>query len=391
MTARDDELWHDGRMPERPPLDGLRVALDARYVSRPGVGLGRYLFGIIPALTQAGAHLTLLTNFDTAPYEHLFEDVEWCGFGYKTQTFWEQVSVPRYLRKHDFDVHWLPSTMGTPLFSVGKALKVVTVHDLVQLRFPYEYFVRDPLFALPFSVWVVGALFRSDVILTVSKSSAHDIKRFSRRSATIIAPTLGENALTEPTPEENKDLPDGRYLIYNGGLEKRKCVPEMLAGVAEAFRELPDVRLVLMGSSTGQLEPTLRELGIWERCILTGYISEGRKTAILREAAGLLYLSKFEGYGLPLVEALAAGVPILTNRNSSIPEVVDDAALFVESLSPADIANGIRSLLSEPEQTRLRDAGVRRYQRVAPELSADALVTGVRAALLARGFRGLPA
>lgn len=380
MTAAMAEAPSYGR-----PLEGLKIALDARFVSIPGVGLSRYLFGIIPALRDAGAQLTLITNFDTAPYEHLFDGVEWRGFGYKTQTFWEQLSVPRFLRQRKFDIYWLPATMGTPLVPTGQTLKLTTVHDLVQLHFPVEYFVRDPLFALPFSVWVVGALFRNDEILTVSHASARDIRRFSRRRATVVAPTLGEHILEEPTADDMRDLPEGRYLVYNGGLEKRKRVPTMLEGVAKAFAAHPDLTLVLMGASMKTLEPQLRSLGIWERTFLPGFVTEGRKTALLRGATALLYTSKFEGFGIPLVEAMAARIPILTARNTSIPEVVADAAILLERITPEEIAAGIIRIVDDGEQQRLRAAAVKRHEEILPILSADALVEGVQKVLALQG------
>lgn len=374
-------------MADQRPLEGLRIALDARYVRMPGLGITRYLLGLIPALSEAGAEITLMTNFDPAPYVELFPSLQWRAFGHRIQTVWEQVSVPKFLRANQFDLVWYPASMGTPLAPTGRTLTLTTVHDLVWFRFPVEYLVRDPLFALPFSLWIFGALFRSDIVFTVSDASARDIRRFSRRRAVVVAPTLGTAVLTDPTTEEASDLPDGRYIAYNGGLEKRKCVPEMLRGVAAAFAVEQDLRLVLMGGSAAALEPQLEELGIRERCILTGYVSEGRKTALLRNATALIYTSKFEGYGIPLVEALAAGIPILAANNSSIPEIVGDAAVLIESISSDEIATGILDVAAADTQQRLRIAAPRRYDELKAELSGAALVTALRDAIMSKGDR----
>jgi glycosyltransferase involved in cell wall biosynthesis len=147
----------------------------------------------------------------------------------------------------------------------------------------------------------------------------------------------------------------GRYLLYLGTLQPRKN----LARLVEAFARLQladnDLQLVLAGKKGWLYEDLfvrVRRLGLDGRVVFAGYVADGDKAALLSGATALVYPSLYEGFGLPILEAMACGVPVLTSNVSSLPEVAGEAALLVDPLNVEAMAAGLSRLVA--------DAGLRR-------------------------------
>jgi glycosyltransferase involved in cell wall biosynthesis len=159
---------------------------------------------------------------------------------------------------------------------------------------------------------------------------------------------------------------EGPYLLSLGGIEPRKNLPALIG----AYAALPeDVRpaLVIAGpvapwnpEGWDRVRPTLEELPsrVRERVIVTGYVSEGDKVALLSGAEALVYPSLYEGFGLPVLEAMACDTPVLTSNVSALPETAGDAALLVDPHDTEDIAAAMERLLIDGAlRERLRAAG----------------------------------
>jgi glycosyltransferase involved in cell wall biosynthesis len=163
----------------------------------------------------------------------------------------------------------------------------------------------------------------------------------------------------------------GPYLLSLGGIEPRKNLPNLVRG----FARLPEKgrpALVLAGGSVAwnpegrdALRAALGELPskAREAIILTGYVGEDEKVALLGGAEALVYPSLYEGFGLPVLEAMACGTPVITSNVSALPEVAGDAALLVDPADPDDIASAIGRLL-EGQDLR-KDLAVRGRARAA--------------------------
>jgi glycosyltransferase involved in cell wall biosynthesis len=372
MTARNDEGTPDGTV--APRLAGVRIAVDARILRHSGMGLHSYQSDGVKILMREGAEVTLLANFSGEEFAKDFPGARWNSFGSRHDIIWDQFDLPKYLSKNDFQYYWAPGNKGIPFWPIRKTKTVGTTHDIIPLRLPRMYLLRNPGFALPYFVWTLSGILRSDVLLTVSESSAEDIFKLFRRRSTVIFSAL--SLRTDPSP--SVQLPDELsrldYLVYTGGLDPRKNVGNLLTAFAMKLRDSPALHLVIIGRSTETLNPLLAELNLTKSVILTGFVSEDEKTAILHGAKALVYPSIYEGFGLPILEAFAAGVPVLTCRNSSLVEVAGDAAIYVDPRSPASIAHGITEILQTEVSDTLRELGRLRLQHFDPKTAQQLLI-----------------
>jgi glycosyltransferase involved in cell wall biosynthesis len=327
------------------------------------MGIHNYLKAGIQILLDEGADVTLLANFLEKEAATSHPAARWEEFGSRRNIIWEQFDLPRHIRNRSLDFYWAPGNSGTPWRSLGGTQKVCTTHDLVPLRLPRLYLYRRPGFALPYFVWTLAGILKSDILITDSEASADDIFRVFRRRPIVIAPNLYVAESTVSARQLPPTLLNRNYLIYNGGMDPRKNVRNLLSGFAIACRQVPDLHLAILGHGSEVLQTYISELGISEHVTLTGFVEEDHKNAILRGAKGLVYPSLYEGFGLPLLEAFASDVPVLTCRNSALSEIAGDAAVYVDPLIPSSIAEGIITILQDDFADHQRKLGRHRLER----------------------------
>jgi glycosyltransferase involved in cell wall biosynthesis len=324
----------------RPERTLPTLAIDGRYLARPGMGIHVYLMVLLQVLAEAGVPVTVLCQQEPDP-QLLPAGVEVViaplGLS-RSQLLWEQWSVRRFLRAHDFDCYLAPANKGLPLAYRGRTRLLLVVHDLIPLAYYRLYFGRRPFSGLIYLFSTLGSVRRAGTILAVSRSTAADIERRLRRPA---IPTLipagrlvGPAGLRPPGPRR-------RQFIYNGGLDPRKNVDALLQAFARFAGEHPGYRLVLMGRGYEALAPRIAQLGIADRVELTGYVSDEVKWRRLAESCALVYPSLTEGYGLPIVEAFLAGIPVVCGSGGAQAEIVGEAGIVLDELTPAAIAGAM--------------------------------------------------
>ncbi len=197
-----------------------------------------------------------------------------------------------------------------------------------------------------------GAVRRSRALLAISESTATELARHFPAAAgrTVVAP-LG----VTPALSGNLDLvqahtlPEPGFVLAVGTLEPRKNLPRLVAAYSSLQEELqrrhPLVVVGAVGWETGETLGALRSLG--ERCTMLGYVSDDLLAELYRRCAVFCYPSLGEGFGLPVLEAMAAGAPVITSNVSSLPEVGGDAVEYVDPGDVASIAEGLRRILSD--------------------------------------------
>ncbi len=262
---------------------------------------------------------------------------------------------------------------------------VVTVHDLAFLRFPRLY---PRAWRALYRLGLRAAVRRADAILTPSRATAEDLVARTRVDPRRIHVTPLAATLPEGEREVDGVLARlkvrGPYVLFVGTLEPRKNLVRLVRAYRRvAAAGLPHT-LVLAGPMGWGHDPLLREIALPGpgEIVLTGPLPEDELDALYRGASAFVYPSLHEGFGLPVLEAMARSVPTVTSRTSSLPEVAGEAALGVDPRSVSELADALRRVLTDTELAeRLAAAGRARARGFSWEETARRTLDAYREAL----------
>jgi glycosyltransferase involved in cell wall biosynthesis len=224
---------------------------------------------------------------------------------------------------------------------------------------------------LAYRLWNARAVDSADAIIVPSRTTAMDVSRYfeAARDKLVVIPEAADDFASGgvgPLTARLGELASAPYLLSGGNAKPHKDLPTLLAAFAMLAPLFSDLRLLLMGPDLpGYLQAELAGSPpeVLGRVCFTGQVTDEELRALYAGALAFVFPSRYEGFGLPPLEAMAAGAPVVTSNVSSLPEVVGDAALLVDPMEPAAIAGGMARVLGEP---RLREELVRRgHERVA--------------------------
>jgi glycosyltransferase involved in cell wall biosynthesis len=359
----------------------VRVAIDARPAVSPGkTGVGYYTWHLIHQLPRIDPQTTYLAWYLYARRLQgrplFFRDVREPNFVERWTPFpsrwWWRLEGRYGLPKVDwfvrFDVLFATNFVPPP---TDARRVVITVHDLAYRLYPET----APHATRRWLRGIDGALRRATGILVPSESTKRDLVDLypvDPERVTVTHLGVDAGAFRRPARVEIDRVRarfgiDGPYLLFLGGIEPRKNLPRVI----EAFSALrEDVSLVIAGGAVHWNPEGSHLMGralealpsdARRRVLLTGYVPDREKVALLAGSLGLVYPSLYEGFGLPVAEALAGGTPVLTSNVSALPEVTGEAALLVDPADVVAIADGMRRLLGdEALRARLSEEGPER-------------------------------
>lgn len=243
---------------------------------------------------------------------------------------------------------------NSPLWWSGEF--VFTLHDLHHLRVPED---SSALKRSYYEHVIKPACHKSAAVLTVSEFSRQEIADWARVDEQKIV-NVGNGVGAPFGPTGRRLEPGYPYLLYVGSRKPHKNLPRLLHAYSLS-RMRKDVRLVLSGSPDKETLAHVEQLGLLGDVVFTDLTSTQALAEAYRGAMGFLFPSLYEGFGLPPLEALACGIPVLTSHVCSLPQVVGDAAILVNPRDIEEIAEGIRRIVCDSELRRhLREKGLRR-------------------------------
>jgi glycosyltransferase involved in cell wall biosynthesis len=334
----------------------VKVAIDARKLH--DFGIGTYIRNLLRQLARIDpdTEYVLLTGEAdlgiAAPLGPNFRTVLEPSPNYSLR---EQVHVPWVVRRERPDVYHAPHYI-LPIAVPSRS--VVTIHDCIHLMFP-QYLPNRAAYAYArAAMW--SAVRRSDRILTVSEASKRDIQHFFdvRPGKIVVVPNaIDEQFSVTPSEEQvarvrERYQLDHRFVLYVGNIKPHKNLVRLIEAFS-ALRtgELEDVKLLIIGDEISKL-PALRRAvhhhKLHKHVRFLGYLSDETLGILYRLAAVFVFPSLYEGFGLPPLEAMACGTPVVTSNLSSLPEVTGGAAELVDPYDVNSIVNGMRRVLNDP-------------------------------------------
>lgn len=331
-------------MPNKP----LTIAVDFQSTQGRPTGIGRFAADLVSAVARAAPQIRFLRYTAKSSDLNALQRV-----------FWESVELPLRALNDKPDLVYSPG-FSPAIFS--PAPQVVTVHDLIGKVYPQN---QGPVSRFYWSSWLPFALKRARFLVASSESTKRDIERFlgiPGETIEVIPLSAGERFVKkkDPIATENLLFKYGirrPFLISVSTLEPRKNHGRLLEAYAKLRRSKdPGFSLVVVGKPGGAEQALYRfveetKMGDFVRFL--GYLSEDELVTLMNAAAGYALLSLYEGFGLPVLEAMSCGISGIAANRSSLPEITKDTALLVDPENVDEITGALAAYMNDE---RLRDS-----------------------------------
>lgn len=331
----------------------MRIGINVHLLSATHTGIQHYIRALVTELVDQASPTHEVVLYGEREQLPLPADVSvrWVGTTQSLRSgarrvLWEQTILPRLLRRDDIHVFFSPAFVLPVLWN---GAGVVTVHDL---NFEVSPQTIHPVRRAYLRAITRRSVHRARAVIAISGATREDIVRFYKvHTGKIAIIPYGLDAFFNPDNarrlesmvRERYRLPE-EFLLFVGTLEPRKNLPRLLEAYALALGQSPLPPMVLVGAPGWQHERILaqaRRLGIDEKILFAGYIPREHLPGVYASARALLYPSLYEGFGLPPLEAMGCGTPVLASNLSAMPEVVGDAGVLVDPFNVQEMAEGI--------------------------------------------------
>lgn len=353
----------------------MKIAIDVREADGEKTGKGFFAFGLVTHLLAQDQqnHYLLYTDKAHVPFE-LPANAEVVSIQ-KEGLSWHQ-QVLRHLKQVRPDLYLAPTSYIVPAFA-PKWLKVfVVVHDLVAFMFPKHHAKKAVLIE---RMTLRRALRKASKVFVVSENTQNDLLKIFKfpKSLTVEVPCAPHDiynheidAKTSAKVRKKYGLPE-KFILGVGTLEPRKNFPALIKAFVGVKRKFSDYKLVIVGKQGWkyrELQKAVRQFGLGEDVIFTGYMKDEDLHHTYNLAEVFVFPSLYEGFGIPPLEAMASGCPVVASNTSSLPEVVGEAGLLIEPTNSHKIADAIISLI---ENQQLRNMLLERGFHHAKKFSWD--------------------
>lgn len=359
----------------------LRIVIDGRRIH--DFGIGTYIRNLVQALAIEDPHdryTLVISPADLRELPLLPENFRVATYGRSDKDFADHLAFPAFLRQLPADLYHIPVN-AVPLLMPKPY--VVTIHDMASLLFNTQRGFRNQLRQFRFR----RGLTRADRVIAVSAATRRDVENLMG-----VQPERIRLVYSAPSPEffQHRRVADARaagpetallerqrileryqihypFLLYAGAIRPQKNIPRLVEAFAIARAALADdpryrdLRLIIVGDEITRNPPVrqaVMQSRVEDAVRFLGFVPFDTMRVFYEAATAFVFPSLYEGFGLPPLEAMASGTPVITSTMSSLPEVVGDAAMLVNPENVFDIARGIKEVLLDPAlRSSLIEAG----------------------------------
>lgn len=362
----------------------MHIAIDASRATRAQrTGTENYARQLIERVVQAHPEVQWTLYFRDAPGEWLAGLPHVERLILPAARLWTYTALAPALLNNPPDLFWEPSHVLPPTALIAKIPSLVTVHDLGYEYFPAAHTRPQRAYLQLTTRYHARA---ATHIIADSEATRNDLIRlYGTPPDKISVVPLGVahdtfHPISDPerlATVRSRYQTGERFILYVGTLQPRKNLHRLIRAFARVAPHFPDVNLVLAGGKgwlAEDLQGLIHDLGIAQRVVKTGYVEDADLPALLSAAELFAFPSLFEGFGLPVLEAMACGTPVITGNSSSLPEVAGEAAIQINPTQEQQIADALVLLLSQPAlRAELRQRGLRHAATFTWEQSAAQL------------------
>lgn len=333
----------------------MRIGINGRFLAAKRTGVQRAAYNLIRALVsvdRANEYFLFTAHDQVGNPDWAYDNVTVVpsrireGESFRNH-LWEQFTLPRLARRFKVDILHSPANIA-PLFYQGRS--VVHIHDLCFVVNPQWYSFS---FRTLYNLVIPRLARRAAKVITNSNNSRNDLLQFCDLAAERVSQVywaVDDLFLEAPEPTKGAFEFDD-YILYVGSLEPRKNIGTLLEAYEMLRRDNPALKtkLVLIGGESPLFAEVRLKLKQYKEDIhFQGFVNDHVLRDFYRNARLFVYPSLYEGFGLPPLEAMASGVPVVTTMTSSIPEVVGDAALMVSPYDVKQLAETMYRVLADP-------------------------------------------
>ena len=340
----------------------MKIGIDARFYGCLGKGLGRYTEKLIKYLEKIdnnNQYYILLRKENWNDYQPNNKNFKKVLADYRWYTINEQVMMPVIMKRLGIDLMHF-THFNVPFFYKGKF--IVTIHDLILTKYPTQrattlgpiiYKIKH----FGYQTIIKSAIKRAKAVIAVSKYTKEEIEEhFSVVSKKIFVTHEGVDPLVIDKQDSQKVLQkykiDKPYIVYVGNVYPHKNIEGLINAYQIILRDHPDLKVVLVGKHDyffQQIKDLVEEKNLENNIIFTGFVDDIDLPHIYKQARLYCFPSFCEGFGLPALEALYSGIPVVASDNSCLPEVLGKAAVYFNPNNITEMANKIKYVLENNE------------------------------------------
>ncbi|MEY3470992.1 MAG: hypothetical protein RLZZ223_342 [Candidatus Parcubacteria bacterium] len=357
----------------------MNIAIDIRAVGKKRTGDEVYTLELIKGLLklEIGHNFYLFTDtedwYQVSDFKNLPSNWKVIPLLPKSKLIWTEYLLPRAC--HQYNIDLLHIQYIAPLYGLPTHTKLLnTIHD-ISWKFVPEYIRFIDKFLL--NTLIPPSIKRSDAIITVSKHSKYAINQIFGTDLDKINSIYNggyiDHIPTVLTASKSIRLVlKEDYILYLGSLQPRKNIPTALKAFAQYIHSHPrsQLKFIIAGGKGYnydiQIDAIVSQYDLKDKVIFVGFVTDEEKILLLKQAKVFIYISLYEGFGIPLIEAMSLNTPIIASNTSCLPEVVEKAGILVDPYDIVAITKAITNLIHNPLISKeYRDKGLERAKMFA--------------------------